>query len=58
MEVSKHCSKEREKKKRRGSTCGQTTKDTAREEAGMFHIGKSTGILWGEEHTSRRCTSA
>jgi len=43
--VSKHCSKEREKKKREDYIYGQTTKGTAREKASMFYIGKGTGIL-------------
>jgi len=45
MGVSKHCSREREKKKREGSAYGQATKDIAREETGMSHMRKSTGIL-------------
>ena len=45
MGVSKHCSREREKKKKGGGMCGQATKGAVREEAGIFHMGKSIGIL-------------
>ena len=45
MGVFKHCSREREKKKKGGSMCGQATKGIVREEAGMSHIGKSIGAL-------------
>jgi len=58
MGVPKYCSGEREKKKKKDNICGQTTKDTAKEKASTSHIGKGTGILWGGEHASRRCTSA
>jgi len=43
--VSKHCSREREKKKRGDGIYGQATKGTVREETSMFYIEKSTRIL-------------
>jgi len=45
MEVSKHCSREREKKKRGDSACGQATKGIAREETSISYMGKGTEIL-------------
>jgi len=45
MGVSKHYSREREKKRREDSICSQTTKDIARKKAGTSYIEKSTGIL-------------
>jgi len=44
MEVSKHCSREREKKKRSG-IYGQTTKGIAKERTCTSYIGKSIEIL-------------
>jgi len=45
MEVSKHCSRKREKRKRKGSICSQAIKSTAREETSISYIGKNAGIL-------------
>ena len=45
MGVFKHKSRKREESKEEGSMCGQATKGMAREEAGMFHMGKGTGVL-------------
>ena len=45
MEVPKHCSREREKKKRGGDIYGQATKGAARKEASVSYMGKDTGIL-------------
>jgi len=44
MGVSKHYSREREKKREDG-TCSQTTKGVARKKAGTSYIKKSIGIL-------------
>jgi len=45
-------------KRRRGSTCGQTTKGIARKKTGMSCMGKDTGILWGGEYAPQRHTPA
>jgi len=45
MEVSKHRSRKKERKKEKGSTCGQTTKGIAREEASTSHMRKGAGVL-------------
>jgi len=43
--MPKHRSREREKKEQASGICGRSTKGTAREEAGVSHLEKDTGIL-------------
>jgi len=45
MEMPKHRSRKEEKEEGTSSACGVSTKDTAREKAGAYHIEKDTGIL-------------
>jgi len=43
--MSKHRSRKREERKRKGSICGQATKGAAREEASASYMEKGTGVL-------------
>jgi len=43
--MSKHRSRKREERKRKGSICGQATKDAAREEASASYMEKGAGVL-------------
>ena len=57
MGIFKYWDWKEEKKKEKDSTYGQTTKGAVRKKAGISHMGKSIGILWGEEYALQRHTS-
>jgi len=43
--MSKHRSRKREERKRKGSICGQATKGAAREEASASYMEKGAEVL-------------